>query len=924
MGLCGSKEDENAIHIEPLHIESLGENHAVVTLDVASHNASSSATSTSHTPVTRETLRSRSSSSSSSSSADAKSGHRTTHGRGKGKHESGSVGKKKGKTEESSDDSDADVDSDGKAEKERKKEGGSGGFVMKSAIDCGGGGEPSPSAGLDKDVVGEGASLREMKFVCISDTHWHHDGLVVPPGDVLLVCGDFLKFRHHISIQNVKQFDAWLGTLPHKRKFVICGNHENCLKGKLPTRTSALFTNATYLQDTGECVSGINIWGTPWHLGRSIYYQADAFGTSAYWLKHHYSAIPPNTHIVMTHAPPHGILEAPGEGSLSLRAYVLDRIKPKVLVFGHSHGFTGMTKVVHSDHSQTLCINAGQALPGCKPFTFTIKVDSAAEMQSSKVSIKNARDEHHPKTMQTTPLEIAGVANSWATVFAQPLKCMQKNRRTIIAQPTTFGSASLNQMNCPPSFVTIASAAASSSILMPPPTYDDTTIQAIDPHHSAKISLLHHCAQQYDPAHREWREETEVQLFDTCQTRHGSGLETLQIKSANEKSSLQSQAYVFVATNDYHLRGFMALVMSLKMAHTTRNMRMLCTPKVPDYFKEIFSTLGVDIRGIPDSPHPAAFKPSQVWWNDTLSKVRREVEILISLSNAITLYKLEIWKQTDLTKLVYMDADTIVMHNIDYLFTDVLVPFSTMPDSWLCEPHPEHVNSGLMVITPSTETYTSLITSAETRDTWSGDQQVIENILGAHPLPEEKFPFVFRCKCEPDNIWLAHADVFHFTKWCFDYAELFNGAGMHYITNILGTAAAPTKSFRNSTYYTQTISPKTPKTLKTPTTPTRPTPEPGGTVVVTPEMRLLLGLVHYMTYLSLKQGGPKTLPKNVMARTVYTGLLDAWRTDNTVDPIKIPLEGKGKYHLLEDNVMQECGNFHLGGTNKAEYFVNMG
>ena len=49
-----------------------------------------------------------------------------------------------------------------------------------------------------------------------------------------------------------------------------------------------------------------------------------------------------------------------------------------------------------------------------------------------------------------------------------------------------------------------------------------------------------------------------------------------------------------------------------------------------------------------------------------------------------------------------------------------------MPDSYLCDPHLENVNSGLMVVAPSNFVYDALMQMAELRETWSGDQQVIQ------------------------------------------------------------------------------------------------------------------------------------------------------------------------------------------------------
>ena len=45
----------------------------------------------------------------------------------------------------------------------------------------------------------------------------------IPEGDVLIHAGDFTRCG---NLQEVREFNKWLETLPHKHKLVIAGNHE--------------------------------------------------------------------------------------------------------------------------------------------------------------------------------------------------------------------------------------------------------------------------------------------------------------------------------------------------------------------------------------------------------------------------------------------------------------------------------------------------------------------------------------------------------------------------------------------------------------------------------------------------------------------------------------------------------------------------
>lgn len=61
--------------------------------------------------------------------------------------------------------------------------------------------------------------------MCISDTHGKLDEIVneIPDGDVLIHAGDFTNYG---DVGEVINFNAAIGTLPHKVKLVIAGNHE--------------------------------------------------------------------------------------------------------------------------------------------------------------------------------------------------------------------------------------------------------------------------------------------------------------------------------------------------------------------------------------------------------------------------------------------------------------------------------------------------------------------------------------------------------------------------------------------------------------------------------------------------------------------------------------------------------------------------
>jgi len=180
---------------------------------------------------------------------------------------------------------------------------------------------------------------RMVRIICLSDTHELHRELVVPPGDILIHAGDFTFFSRRRS--QIRDFDDWLGELPHAHKIVIPGNHEFAFEADPKLRD--LITNADVLIDETLKVAGLSIWGSPvTPLGMSS--PADR--------KRHWARIPDDVNILVTHGPPHGILDAAGnpdlhEGCPELLQAVV-RLKPKLHVFGHIHAGYGTHRTAHT------------------------------------------------------------------------------------------------------------------------------------------------------------------------------------------------------------------------------------------------------------------------------------------------------------------------------------------------------------------------------------------------------------------------------------------------------------------------------------------------------------------------------------------------------------------------------------------------
>ncbi|KAH7492255.1 Metallophosphoesterase domain-containing protein 1 [Phytophthora ramorum] len=229
-----------------------------------------------------------------------------------------------------------------------------------------------------------------LRVVCISDTHAKHRNLRnVPEGDVLLHCGDFTNRGTH---NEVRDFNNWLGALPHKHKVVIAGNHDVCMDAveydqhwdkafrhteyNDPSASRALLTNCTYLENRSVVIDGVKIYGSP--MTPPIPGRAGAFNVARGFADlQHWSKVPADVDVLVTHGPPHGILDATFTGlhvgSEALLKETMSRIRPRFHVFGHIHEAYGTSRV-----GKTVFVNAASntllAKPRHAPVVFDIPI----------------------------------------------------------------------------------------------------------------------------------------------------------------------------------------------------------------------------------------------------------------------------------------------------------------------------------------------------------------------------------------------------------------------------------------------------------------------------------------------------------------------------------------------------------------------
>lgn len=164
-------------------------------------------------------------------------------------------------------------------------------------------------------------------------------------------------------------------------------------------------------------------------------------------------------------------------------------------------------------------------------------------------------------------------------------------------------------------------------------------------------------------------------------------------------------AFVTLATNDDYCKGAAVVAQSLRNVGTTKKIVCLITPTVTFVAREglakVFDELVlVDVLDSQDVTHLAMLKRPEL---------------------GVTFTKIHCWNLTQYSKCVFLDADTLILENVDELFEND--ELTAVPDcGW-----PDIFNSGVFVFCPNKKTFEELAKLAETEGSFDGGDQGLLN-----------------------------------------------------------------------------------------------------------------------------------------------------------------------------------------------------
>lgn len=194
---------------------------------------------------------------------------------------------------------------------------------------------------------------KRVSVTCVSDLHGTYPKL--QGGDILIVAGDLTGMD---SPAEYYRFSNWLLDQKYEKKVFIAGNHDGRIEKCCPMINDELMFKG-YLEDRSTSYEGWNIWGSPWTPEFCNWHFMLPRGAE---IKAKWDLIPQDTDILVTHAPPYGILDTPSRnktkyGCVDLALRVKE-VKPRLHVFGHIHGGYGIRTIENDDGTKTTFINA--------------------------------------------------------------------------------------------------------------------------------------------------------------------------------------------------------------------------------------------------------------------------------------------------------------------------------------------------------------------------------------------------------------------------------------------------------------------------------------------------------------------------------------------------------------------------------------
>lgn len=169
----------------------------------------------------------------------------------------------------------------------------------------------------------------------------------------------------------------------------------------------------------------------------------------------------------------------------------------------------------------------------------------------------------------------------------------------------------------------------------------------------------------------------------------------LKAKENWYSGNARREAYATILHSAHvYVCGAIAAAQSIRMAGSTRDLVILVDDTISEYHRGGLEAAGWKIRTIQRIRNPKAERDAYNEWNYS---------------------KFRLWQLTDYDKIIFIDADLLILRNIDFLFE--------MPEISATGNNGSLFNSGVMVVEPSNCTFQLLMDHINEIESYNGGDQ---------------------------------------------------------------------------------------------------------------------------------------------------------------------------------------------------------
>jgi len=176
---------------------------------------------------------------------------------------------------------------------------------------------------------------------------------------------------------------------------------------------------------------------------------------------------------------------------------------------------------------------------------------------------------------------------------------------------------------------------------------------------------------------------------------------------------MNNYAYVTMTTNDLFVPGAIVVVKSLKMTKTEYPIYCMVSEEVSEQNRSLLEKAGCEVVEVPKIHSSSSGEDGD----------RFEIG-----KNWLTFTKLNVFNMTQFDKIVYLDADCVVLKNIDNMFE-----FESMSGYLLA--HTGELEAGVLVFTPREQYFIDLMEYKDKSNWVNHDQTLIDWYFRKH-LPD--------------------------------------------------------------------------------------------------------------------------------------------------------------------------------------------